>query len=600
MPTIIDSLVVTLGLDSSGFQKHIIDVNVNLSALEKQAVKTEKKTASLGQQIAKFLALIGGTVAIKRFVSDMVNSDAALNRFSQNIMESANTISAMGKAAELTGGSAESLQGTLDMLGKAQTDLMLTGESSLIPYFSALGLSMTDMYGKALPVSELLLNIGQALMEKAPDRQTAYNMGRNMGIDSGTLNMILRARKEAEAMIGAQKQFNAATKEQVETASRLETAFIKSRQGFESFGRELLYSAAPAIEKFFQIMEGLGSWMRDNQEFITAFLVALTAGLVGIGVAITPINLVAVAILGVAAAIAALWQDYQVWKRGGESLIPWAKWEPGIKSAIDGLRELKEMLADVLYVAVAGGDALVSLAKGDFAGAKIAAKAFWEGRERPETPTASAPMGNDRGRFVSSASRLLGVPEAVVDAHLRSETGVTGRSTIGDYNYGNIKAGKSWAGASKSSNVLEYDANGNPRTESAAFRSYGSPEAAAADYAALIRNRYPGAAGASSAEEYARALKAGGYATDPDYVSKIARIGRGIPGASSFAAGASAPAAARAQMGMVGGPVSSSVDTKIGEIKVFTNATDATGIARDMGNAMDFLFTSQFNSGLTP
>jgi hypothetical protein len=41
------------------------------------------------------------------------------------------------------------------------------------------------------------------------------------------------------------------------------------------------------------------------------------------------------------------------------------------------------------------------------------------------------------------------------------------------------------------------------------------------------------------------------------------------------------------------------VETHIGEIKVYTAATDANGIAKDMGKSMDYLFTSQANYGLT-
>ena len=45
--------------------------------------------------------------------------------------------------------------------------------------------------------------------------------------------------------------------------------------------------------------------------------------------------------------------------------------------------------------------------------------------------------------------------------------------------------------------------------------------------------------------------------------------------------------------------VSKSVETHIGEVKVYTAATDAKGIASDMGKSLDYLFTSQANYGLT-
>jgi hypothetical protein len=41
-----------------------------------------------------------------------------------------------------------------------------------------------------------------------------------------------------------------------------------------------------------------------------------------------------------------------------------------------------------------------------------------------------------------------------------------------------------------------------------------------------------------------------------------------------------------------------SVKTQIGEINIKTQATDAKGIADDMGHSLDYLFASQANVGL--
>ena len=52
-------------------------------------------------------------------------------------------------------------------------------------------------------------------------------------------------------------------------------------------------------------------------------------------------------VLGLAAAVALLWEDYKTWKEGGKSLIDWGKWKPEIDAAIKGVDEfiasVKEM-----------------------------------------------------------------------------------------------------------------------------------------------------------------------------------------------------------------------------------------------------------------
>ena len=334
MATIIDSLLVKLGLDSSEFDAKKSKVDKGLKDTGGEADKTGAKLKKSGKDgaegfenvaksAAKFLALIGGTMAVKRFIENQIEANAALDRFAQNLDQSANSISAWGNAAELAGGSAEGLQGTMDMLSESQTELQLTGQSGLIPYFSALGVSLADTQGKARPVNELLLDLSDRFSKM--DRTTANNMGRMMGIDQGTMQLLLKGRSEVELMIARQKEYGAVTKQQAEEASRLRNAMVASKQSFEAFGRELLSAATPALEKMFAIFSDFGSWIQENKEFVQTFLTSIAVGLAGIAAATIPINLTVVAVLALAAAVAALWQDYQTWKRGGDSFIDWSK-----------------------------------------------------------------------------------------------------------------------------------------------------------------------------------------------------------------------------------------------------------------------------------
>lgn len=56
------------------------------------------------------------------------------------------------------------------------------------------------------------------------------------------------------------------------------------------------------------------------------------------------------------------------------------------------------------------------------------------------------------------------------------------------------------------------------------YRTYASPEESKADLTSLLARKYPKALEAKTPEEFATALKAGGYATDPDYVKKFVGI----------------------------------------------------------------------------
>ena len=86
-----------------------------------------------------------------------------------------------------------------------------------------------------------------------------------------------------------------------------------------------------------------------------------------------------------------------------------------------------------------------------------------------------------------------------------------------------IKAGSGWKGKVYSSYTNEvYD--GVECTEYATFRAYDSIEESIEDYYKLIKNNYKKALNCDSQRETIEAIKKGGYATDPDYVSKIMLI----------------------------------------------------------------------------
>lgn len=577
MPTIIDSLLVKLGLDSSDFDKGRAKVGKGLK-------ETDKGFADVTKTAAKFLAVIGGTAAIKRFVTGTIEGSAALDRFSKNLQKNVEDVSAWSNAVERAGGTAEGLQGTMDMLSKAQTELMLTGQSALIPYFSALGIAIADVHGKARPVDDLLLDLSGRFA--GMDRTTANNMGRAMGIDQGTMHLLLKGRAEVELMIKRQKEYGAVSKKQAEEASRMREHMVRMKQEFAAFGRELLSRATPLLEKLFSVFSSMGDWMRNNQEFVETFLIVLAGGLAAVGLAVIPINLTAVAVTALAGAIALLWQDYKTWKRGGDSLIDWAKWKPGIDAATTALTFLKDLLVDILIRSVAAADAIMSLAKGDFSGAKIAAKAFifgvpgaglQSGDAAPAAPAASGKPPAGPAARMGALEKKYGLPAGLLDS---------------------VWAAESSRGKHMTSSA---GAQGHFQFMPATAKQYGlkdpndfneSADAAARYYRDLIKHYDGDVKKAVAAYNWGMGnVDRKGLGRPPSetrgYMTKV--LG-GIPGASGAAAGAGA----NPRVAQAGGD--RTVSTHIGEIHIHTAATDAKGIAGDVREYLDSSFTSQANS----
>lgn len=97
------------------------------------------------------------------------------------------------------------------------------------------------------------------------------------------------------------------------------------------------------------------------------------------------------------------------------------------------------------------------------------------------------------------------------------ETG-DGKHHAGRYNYGNITKGSSWTGSTTRGG--DKDKDGKKITQE--FRNYDSVDQYAADKKSLLSSsRYSCSLNANTIEEYARCVKQGGYATDPNYEEKL-------------------------------------------------------------------------------
>jgi flagellar protein FlgJ len=128
------------------------------------------------------------------------------------------------------------------------------------------------------------------------------------------------------------------------------------------------------------------------------------------------------------------------------------------------------------------------------------------------------------------AGKELGVAPQLLLAHAALESGWGRRQILGadgksSYNLFGIKAGAKWDGGVVNAATTEYS-NGVPQSKREPFRAYASYAESFRDYAALLQgNRYREVLGQNSdAAGFARALQQAGYATDPMYASKIARV----------------------------------------------------------------------------
>jgi flagellar protein FlgJ len=146
-------------------------------------------------------------------------------------------------------------------------------------------------------------------------------------------------------------------------------------------------------------------------------------------------------------------------------------------------------------------------------------------------PASAADFVSMHGEAAKLAERQSGIPATFMMAQAAHETG-WGRKQIrmadgsNSFNLFGIKATADWKGPVANITTTEY-VGGQPKKLVQAFRAYSSYEESFADYARMMKTspRYRDVvARADDAKQFAHGLQRAGYATDPAYADKLARV----------------------------------------------------------------------------
>ncbi len=181
--------------------------------------------------------------------------------------------------------------------------------------------------------------------------------------------------------------------------------------------------------------------------------------------------------------------------------------------------------------------------RGQILAARPVAPTQTEMQTREVSSTSNFSGFDDGRKFVQTllplareAAARLGVPAEAIVAQSVLETGWGKHIPVRadgstSWNLFGIKADHRWQGERVSSVTTEVR-DGIAQQEVASFRAYDSPAEAIRDYVDFIGNqsRYSEVTGHDDPRNFAEALQAAGYATDPDYAAKIERLARQVSG----------------------------------------------------------------------
>ena len=255
---IVDELVVRLGLDNKEFKRGAKDAESQLEKVKGSATATSKNLQEQGKKGAEFFTqlqksaikffgvLAVGTAGFRAF-ANLIASGAHLSRLATNLGTTANSLHKWGQAVKQSGGTAQGFEATIRGLSSEITAWKTGGVAGpMLQGLQALGVGLVDSEGKAKSLETLLLDMGEAVQRRAPSRADQANLLASWGLDEGTINLVLKRRKEAEALIAKQPGMDDAAAKKAQDINEKWEALLERVRGKV---RELAVQHFPAIER---------------------------------------------------------------------------------------------------------------------------------------------------------------------------------------------------------------------------------------------------------------------------------------------------------------------------------------------------------------
>ena len=592
MATVIDALLVTLGLDATQFTKGV-DASTKAQAkltagaaagardveqLEKKlaaaqvtrAKEMEARAKSVAEGFKKIrnealglLALFTAGMGLKSFAENTINTAAGLDRMSANLGMSAKDLSMWQLAAKHAGGTAEGMTGQLKSaasdIAQFKMGLGVSGGLQASFRYGVTANDLTDSNTLLMKQADILKGMYDI------DPTKAMEAAKLMGISEDSFQLL----KNGSVAVMKQRQAQAALADEMARAAKpaeeLRKKFDDLKNQVEAIGVKILLTLLPRFDQ-------LVTWIETHKEDITNWV---DGAVKGFSEFVERLDKAADSIGGWKTVLIAL-LALKVLSFATDMLVLAAaigKVGAGL-GVIGSAAGVLKLLGGLGLLGYSGG--LNEGEDAELARRKAGMPGF--GTTGPASP---APAGGTRGMRNNNPGNIEWKQGGFAQKH--GATGSDGRFAI----FPTMEAGQAAQRAllggylSSGANTVSKAINKwapSSENNTAAYVAAVAKQMGVGPDQALNSSHIPALADAISRHENGAAWdKRNAMAA----VNLSANAGRGSnPGAG-------------------GNTNTSTTDVKIGQITVQTQATDAAGIAKDIGGAVgSYSFVAQANTGM--
>ncbi|MEX3628086.1 MAG: phage tail tip lysozyme [Burkholderia sp.] len=278
--TIVDALVVTLGLDTTAFKRGKSEASTatkKLTAEElaaaKQIEERNRRAADsfkrVRNEVLALVAIFTAGAGIKQFTESTINTAVNLGYMAQNLQMSTRDLAAWQRAAERAGGSAEGITAALQASQNEVSGLKFGRVSEGMQWFLRLGgkpEEFRDGNTYLLARSRIISNMFKI------DPGRARFIAQQMGIGDGEFNVLKQGETAVLALVDAQKKNSAITERQAAQALKLKNEWLDLRDRLTYVGTTILLELMPTFERWLGQLQKMADWVADHKADISEWI----------------------------------------------------------------------------------------------------------------------------------------------------------------------------------------------------------------------------------------------------------------------------------------------------------------------------------------
>jgi len=290
MATVIDALMVTLGIDTTQFKKGAADVDATLKKTSNATKRTSTEMEERGKQAAQFfgrvrnealalMAVFTAGMGVKNFVANTVQSTAALDRMSSNLKMSAQDLAEWQLAAKNAGGTAEGIASDLAKSADQTAKFWRGMPVETLQAYSVRGGRASELKDGNSYLMERIRIVSDLYKKNPDDARLAAN---EMGLDPGQFDLY---REGPEGIARRRREQSSAAAEQAKAsagAESLRQKYDTAMNQLGSIGVGVLQEMMPSFNLLVDKLLELGRWVIANREQINNGFSLLISGLEGL------------------------------------------------------------------------------------------------------------------------------------------------------------------------------------------------------------------------------------------------------------------------------------------------------------------------------